>query len=311
MDILSMTTSPDPDVFFQSHDSHDTRLGEIVLNKSEDFDDAQIVILGCPQDEGVKRNKGRPGARKAPGEIRRALYKLAASEKIKRKRIYDAGDVLQELPLEKIHDRMWKAVQEILAAGKNMVILGGGNDISYPDCAALSEIRKNLTVFNIDRHFDVREMEPRNSGTPYRLLLDKCHIQPEKFYELGSENYTNSPVYKKYLEDKGAHVIPLEEWRKAGISAVLKEAVERHKSDAHFWGFDMDAVRNSDAPGVSAGLPTGLSADEIIAAAAFAGAATYFGILEITEHNPDFDIDGRTAKLAAIMIYRYLEEMKT
>jgi formiminoglutamase len=309
MDIFSLTKRPDPEIFFQSHDAKDLRLGAIVKNAPEYFADAKIVILGCPQDEGVKRNRGRPGARKAPREIRKALYKLTVPKDIKNKAIFDAGDVICESPLEKIHDRLWKTVQEILSLGKNLIIIGGGNDISYPDCAALSGVRRNLLVFNIDRHFDVRDMEPRNSGTPYRLLLDNGHIEAGSFYELGSEPYANSPVYERYLEDKGVHVIPLEEWRTGGIRKVLEEAVENHDAEAIFWGFDMDVIRNCDAPGVSAKMPTGLTAEEIIEAAAFAGSVTYFGILEITELNPEFDVDGRTAKLAALMIHQYLENM--
>src|SRR5437660_326875 len=34
------------------------------------------VLIGFPQDEGVKRNGGRPGAAEAPREIRRWLYRL-------------------------------------------------------------------------------------------------------------------------------------------------------------------------------------------------------------------------------------------
>src|SRR5688572_23523424 len=34
------------------------------------------VLVGFPQDEGVRRNGGRPGAAQAPGEVRRWLYRL-------------------------------------------------------------------------------------------------------------------------------------------------------------------------------------------------------------------------------------------
>ena len=37
----------------------------------------RAVIVGFPQDEGVRRNQGRPGAALAPGAIRHWLYRLA------------------------------------------------------------------------------------------------------------------------------------------------------------------------------------------------------------------------------------------
>src|SRR6516162_11827277 len=40
------------------------------------FNPGRAVILGFPQDEGVRRNHGRPGAAQAPDEIRSRLYRL-------------------------------------------------------------------------------------------------------------------------------------------------------------------------------------------------------------------------------------------
>src|SRR5260370_36041859 len=37
----------------------------------------QPVVIGFPQDEGVRRNYGRPGAAAAPAEIRRWLHRLS------------------------------------------------------------------------------------------------------------------------------------------------------------------------------------------------------------------------------------------
>ena len=51
---------------------------------------ADIVIVGCPQDEGVKRNGGREGAAAAPEAIRRQFYKLTPFNF--RKRVFDLGD---------------------------------------------------------------------------------------------------------------------------------------------------------------------------------------------------------------------------
>ena len=61
-DIFEMTTRPDREVFFTRHDPHDPRLGEIVQSEPEHYSSADIVIVGCPQDEGVRRNGGRVGA---------------------------------------------------------------------------------------------------------------------------------------------------------------------------------------------------------------------------------------------------------
>jgi formiminoglutamase len=193
-----------------------------------------------------------------------------------------------------------------LRDGKTAIILGGGNDISYPDCAALMKVKKDVLVFNIDKHFDVRDISPRNSGTPYRQLLEEGLIDPKKFYEIGSEEFANSPKYKSYLQQKGIPIFSLKALRSRGIKELFRDILIEQTPEAIFWGFDMDVVRDSDAPGVSASYPTGLTAAEIIQIAEIAGEETKSGVVEFTEVNPDIDIDNRTSKLVAILIHTFI-----
>jgi formiminoglutamase len=73
-----------------------------------------------------------------------------------------------------------------------------------------------------------------------------------------------------------------------------------------FWGLDMDVVRAADAPGVSAPNPLGMSGEELCLLAELAGAEPRSRLLEISELNPAYDIDGRTARLAAAAIWHFL-----
>src|SRR5207237_988175 len=79
----------------------------------------------------------------------------------------ELGDIVPQDTLEATHRVQKEWMQQLLRDGKRVVVLGGGNDISYPDCAALADVVPNLLAFNIDAHFDVREDTPCNSGTPY------------------------------------------------------------------------------------------------------------------------------------------------
>src|ERR1043166_5665195 len=162
---------------------NDPRLGELVAKTS--LDEAQVVIVGCGQDEGVRRNGGRVGAAQAPAAIRQALLRLTTNG-LDGLKLFDAGDTPIEASLEQTHDAHRGRVKALLDAGKRVIVLGGGNDISYPDCSALTASAGDVLAFNIDAHFDVRDEEPRNSGTPYRQLLEDGAIQPARFHEIGS-----------------------------------------------------------------------------------------------------------------------------
>src|SRR5215203_6105477 len=114
-------TKPDEKLFFRKNDRNDVRLGEIVpLTK---YEDAHIVIIGCPQDEGVKRNGGRLGAALAPDAIRQEFYRLTPFGI--HHRICDLGNLELEDSLEETHDRLTSIVEKVLEDKKKIIVLGG------------------------------------------------------------------------------------------------------------------------------------------------------------------------------------------
>lgn len=308
---FDLTSRPDESVFFSRNDPNDPRLGEVVRRTPDHYEKADIVILGCPQDEGVRRNGGRVGAAEAPGAIRRQFYKLTTFNI--RKRIFDLGDVKWAGTLEQTHDAMTNIVKTVLQDGKRLIVLGGGNDISYADGKAMSEVfGKDWWIgVNIDAHLDVRLSAERNSGTPYRQLLDEELLLPKYFYEVGYQSHLTSPIYYDYIRDLGVNRISLELVRsRAEADIELKESI-RNKFIGHsaslstFFGFDMDAVRSADAPGTSAPSPLGLRAGEFIQLVKYAASLANTKLIEFSEMNPKYDEDDRTAKLVAIGMHRF------
>lgn len=309
--IFEQTTRPDPGLFAGRRDPNDPRLGEIVSADPAEYAAADIVILGCPQDEGVRRNGGRIGAAEAPNAIRDQFFRLTTFN-IK-KNIFDLGDVRLAGTLEETHEIHSALVSQILNDGKRIIVLGGGNDISFADGCAMADVfgPEWWIGVNIDAHLDVRLADQRNSGTPYRQLLDGGHLQPDYFYEVGYQTHLASPVYFNYLRELGVHRISLEMLRsRAEADIELKEGI-REKFIGHssslstFFGFDMDAVRMADAPGTSAPSPLGLRAGEFIQLVKYAASLANTKIIEFTEVNPRFDIDNRTAKLVAVGMHRF------
>jgi len=296
----------DDGVFYTRNDPNDIRFGDIVLRDIDQYSTAQVVILGCPQDEGISRNRGRPGARFAPTEIRRDLYRYPVTQSHKHLVLMDLGDLKISDTLEKTHELLRQTVRRLIADGKKVIVLGGGNDISYPDCLALSEETSQPLVFNVDRHLDVRADTPRNSGTPYRQLLEEGIIQPCMFHEFGINSFANSPRYLEYVLNTGANIHYLGDLRAAGVGMSLRSIIDTADPDGIFFGFDLDAVRSIEAPGVSDPGPMGFSAREVCEIADVAASDPRTRIIEITEVCPEFDRDRLTSKLAANIIVRAL-----
>lgn len=309
--LFELTDRPDESLFFSRKDPNDPRLGEIVARDPDSFDAADIVVLGCPQDEGVKRNHGREGAALAPAAIRGQFYRLTPMN-IK-KRIFDLGDVRVGASLEETHDTHREVAKHVLSAGKRLIVLGGGNDISYPDGTAIADVfgDDNWLAINVDSHLDVRIADQRNSGTPYRQLLEEKRLRPTYFYEVGYQSHLCSPVYYDYIRSLRVNRISLELLRsRAEVDMELKESIKQkfisHSTSLNtFFGFDMDAVRSADAPGTSAPSPLGLRAGEFIQLVKYAASLANTRIVEFSEVNPNYDIDDRTARLVAIGMHRF------
>jgi formiminoglutamase len=227
--------------------------------------------------------------------------------------LFDLGDTPVSGDLEDIHARHTEVVKQVLADGKRLIVLGGGNDISYADGRAMSEVfgPEWWIGVNIDSHLDVRADEPRNSGTPYRQILEEKLLRADYFYEVGYQTHFCSPVYYNYVREMGVNRISLELLRsRAEADVELKESIKQkfigHSSSLNtFFGFDIDAVRSADAPGTSAPSPLGLRAGEFIQLVKYAASLANTKIIEFTEVNPKFDIDNRTTKLVAIGMHRF------
>jgi formiminoglutamase len=70
-----------------------------------------------------------------------------------------------------------------------------------------------------------------------------------------------------------------------------------------FCTFDLDAINVAYAPGVSAPNVSGLSAALWLDLAYAAGKSARVRSFDIVECNPNFDLDNRTVKLAALTVW--------
>lgn len=288
-----------------SHDENDVLLRDVVSMSYKDLEAATHVILGCPQDQGVARNHGRPGAAQAPAAIRQFLYKLKPAT-LDGIRIVDLGDMDTSGDLETIHERQEVLMTALLKAGKIVIVLGGGNDISFPDASAVHTVHPDYIAINMDAHLDMRKSDIRHSGTPYRNLIDGGKLDPAHFHEVGIQTWANSPRYLEDARSMGVSIHTFQAIRETGTKQFFNDLFNNFGTAPLFVGLDMDCVRASDAPGVSASCPVGFSAYKILEFADRCRAYGNTSVFEITEVNPEQDIDGRTARLAALAVYAFI-----
>lgn len=305
---------PDQSLIYKRRELEDLRFGEGVETRREKFGEHfKTVIVGFPYDEGTVRNKGRGGAAGGPDEIRRAFYRLTPTKSTALTdadvRLFDAGNIKRHLKLEDALSKLEGIVGYLLKYGYTPVVLGGSNDMSYSDYRACDAVKERCGAINIDSHLDVREpLNGINSGTPYRMLIDEKTLRGTDFVEYGIQEFANSREHLSYVRAAKVRVYTLNQIRSKGNSEAFLEAYRTVSSETGnvYVSFDIDSVRSSDAPGVSAPTPTGLTADEILECAYLTGSETKTAMIDVCEFNPAFDVDGHTAKLAGMIVANFL-----
>lgn len=303
------------DLFFSRNDPNDPRFGDIVgRDASAITADVRVAIVGVPQDAGVDRNGGRIGAAEAPDAIRRWLYRLTTFDvetgrALGAGTIVDAGNIRCDEELEGIHERLAQVVTELRRAGIVPVVLGGGHDITYATMTGAAAADGPLGAINLDAHLDVRPAAPlRNSGTPFRMLIEEGSLRADRFVEIGIQAFANAAEHVRWLLGKGGRIVTLDECRARGVTRVLATAWQSASADGVpvYASIDIDGVRAADAPGVSAAMPDGFSAEELLFAARQLGGRSATVGVDIVEVNPRYDRDGITAKLAAHAAARFI-----
>lgn len=317
----------DPGLFFSKSDPHDPRLGEVVrrLGGASDrglLEGADAVLLGAPEDRGILANKGREGARLGPRAIRKAFYRLTPgfSPFLSDLKLADLGDVrTQGRTLEEVHEDLASVVAEVVALGVVPLVLGGGHDLAYPGLLGLARGLKlgegQLGVINVDQHLDVRDLSwgGITSGTPFYRALEELPDRPlrgEHFVEYGVQESHNSPYYYNWLVERRATIMTLNEVQGRPMETFLKALqVAGRGPRVLAVSVDIDAARSTDAPGASAGSPNGLSAQDMNKIAHLAGRSDRVRFFDLMEMSPPLDQDGRTASLAADILFWFLKGM--
>ncbi len=301
--------------------SDDPRLASIIQAPTEStIAEADVVLFGVPTNEGIRRNGGRLGASEAPNAIRQWFGKLTPyagphfNKHLNDLHIVDLGDINQGY-LDDMHESASQVTQELIAAGKIVIALGGGHDVTYPLVQGFGRAQHAPTeigLINIDAHLDVRKKKDgkHHSGSSFRLLLEEGIIKGQHFAEIGIQSFAASEKHFDWVIQQGARILTFEDATTAHLPNAFEEcefAITHGDSDfPTYLSFDMDCVRASDAPGVSAPAPIGFLAEEAYELSVAAGLSKNVRMFDIVEVSPPHDVDGRTARLAARMVAGFL-----
>lgn len=263
------------------------------------------ALLGFASDEGVRRNKGRTGASAAPAALRKALGPLAFHVD---RAVADVGDVVVSgEDLEAGQERLGRAVAALLDAGHQTVVLGGGHETAYASYLGVAASRavqrgQRLGVLNLDAHFDLRDEAIPSSGTPF-LQMARAEADAGREFRyavVGISEPNNTRVLFDTAEKLGVRYLLDEDCD----ADRVRDFVDGFLADIDvlYLTIDLDVLPAAVAPGVSAPAAYGVPLPVISAACRQVAQSGKLLHLDVAELNPEFDIDGRTARTAARLV---------
>lgn len=325
----------------------ETKIGEEVgccldvesdLEKALDQSTAPYVIIGIPEDAGVRANFGIGGTQTAWEPFLSSFLNLQSNQYFSGKELFIAGyfDFSKELNLitatapdsdekifalralvEKIDEQVEEIVKIISRKGKIPIVIGGGHNNAYGcikgAAKGLHSIEKiplaQISVINLDAHSDYRRREGRHSGNGFRYADEDGYLN--RYFILGlHENYLQENIRADIGQNPFVDYISFED-------IFLREKMNFIQAIAHATGFvedsytgielDMDAIQNTLS---SAQTPCGittLEARKFVHFIATECKIAYLHICEGAEKLADERTDNKTGKLISYLVSDFVK----
>lgn len=268
------------------------------------------ALIGFCSDVGVKKNRGREGARLGPKNFRKFFGNLTVPHN--HMEIYDLGNILcEDDDLEASQKELRELVSWAVKHNLMPLIIGGGHEISWGAYrGATNDCAKNAAIINFDAHFDLRSLETgANSGNSFSLIADLCHKSGQHFSYLviGIQNASNTKTLYQQAMSLGTSFITAMDIHLFGVQNALIELEKFLKeNDKIYLSICLDVFAQSFAPGVSAPQPLGLLPNQVLSLLKNIMDSRKVIAIDLAELSPPHDEGEKTARLSASIIHSLL-----
>jgi arginase len=260
------------------------------------------TLLGIPLDVNSSYLRGSSGA---PAKIREALRSEASNSWSELGvdvggGLADVGDLRLRDTREDVSDdfvEIERAVGNLLEKGEQPIALGGDHSITYPVLKAFAKHYPALTIVHFDAH-------------------------PDLYDEFGGSRVSHACPFARIMEERLAKRLvqigirtlnghQREQAERFGVEIVqMRDLPAYDRLKVHgpvYISLDIDALDPAFAPGISHREPGGMTVREAIAHL-HAIAGNIVGA-DIVEYNPEQDVAGMTAVVAAKLLKEILGKM--
>lgn len=264
------------------------------MGQNQDYDSADIVMLGLPFDGTVSY---RSGSRFAPEQIRLASWGLEEysprfDKFLEDVNFHDAGDL--EFPLGNTYkslDIIEQNVKDIYNDGKRVFGIGGEHLVTLPEIKAVSKFFDNLAIVHFDAHTDLRE-EYLGEEMSHSAVIRHCSeiVGPENIRQIGIRS-----GMKEEWEFMKEHKTLIKEF--SGLDALKDKKI--------FVTVDLDVLDTSVMPGTGTPEAGGFTFNQLVDWFEYLKNFDIIGA-DVVELAPDYDASGVSTAVATKVIRELL-----
>jgi agmatinase len=289
---------------------------------------ADVIAAGVPYDATAS---SRPGAAEGPlairvasrimasqlasaGESRMYDTRTGATFEYRRPSLCDVGDfpVYPTDPL-RTFDTLARHAAAIAARAEKTVFLGGDHSIAFPlFVGATGAHRRELHdvgYVQIDDHFDFGDQSAIHGGLYHgsnaRRISELPGFDPRHMAFVGVAHPTRLEQYRGLLAD-GCQIVTAAQIRREGPAEALAPVVAAlGKCRTVYLSLDIDVLDAAYAPGTGGVTIGGLDPAALLEVL-YALDALPVSAIDLVEVAPRYDPSGRTAQIAAQVLFELL-----
>lgn len=259
-----------------------------------------IALFGVNDDRGALNNNG---CALGADHFRMQFYSL--NEGAFTSNIIDLGNIKAGKEISDTYFAVKTAVAELVKLNILPIIIGGGQDLTYPQYLAYENLEQKVDLVVVDSKFDLDEDTEDGVVTTSNSYLSKIFLhQPNYLF-----NYSNIGYQTYFVNQESLKVIDKLYFDIHRLGDFLSDIslAEPVLRNANMISFDMGAIRSADAgANVNAG-PNGFYGDDACRITRYAGMNDKLTSIGFYEFNPAFDRNGQTALLLAQMVWYFID----
>ncbi len=301
-DIAHFFSPLNTDNILNNYNLKETQFGSLftIYKERSDFpelEEIDIALIGVCEDRNSENNEG---CKLAPDAVREFLYKLYDTGF--RGNIVDLGNINAGHSTDDTFFALRSTVDHLIRKNIIPVIIGGSQDLTYAQFLGYKDLEQTINITAVDSTFDLGNPDEDITSNSYlgKIILH----QPNYLF-----NYSNIG-YQTYLVDQNSlqmmNRLYFDAYRLGQVRDKIEEA-EPVIRQSDMITFDISSIKHSDAPANPNASPNGFYSEEACQIMRYAGMNDKLSSIGIYELNPKFDENGKTAHLAAQMIWCFFD----